>query len=40
MPSAHFDLSAYEDFRAGELEDFALPEDEIEESLAAVPCVE
>lgn len=30
----------YEDFRAGELEDFALPEEEIEESLAAVPSVE
>ena len=35
----HFDLSAYEDFRNGELADFELPDEEIEESLAAVPSV-
>lgn len=35
----HFDLSAYEDFRDGALEDYALPEEEIEDSLAAVPTV-
>ena len=33
----HFDLAAYEDFRSGKLEDFALPEDDITESLAALP---
>jgi tryptophan synthase beta chain len=36
----HFDLSAYEDFRAGELADFELPDEQIDESLAAVPSVE
>ena len=36
----HFDLSAYEDFHNGELADFELPDEEIEESLAAVPSVE
>ena len=33
----HFDLAAYEDFRNGNLEDFALPEEEIAESLAVLP---
>ena len=33
----HFDLAAYEDFRSGALEDYALPEDKIAESLAALP---
>ena len=36
----HFDLSAYEDFRNGELADFELPDEEIAESLDAVPSVE
>jgi len=36
----HFDLSAYEDFQAGNLEDFAYPDSEIEESLAGLPTVE
>jgi tryptophan synthase beta chain len=35
----HFDLSAYEDFRDGELADFELPDEQIDESLAAVPSV-
>jgi len=30
----------YEDFRAGELADFELPDEEIEDSVAAVPTVE
>jgi len=33
----HFDLSAYQDFRAGKLEDFAYPKKEIDASLAALP---
>ena len=36
----HFDLSAYEDFRAGKLEDYEYPEQEIEASLAAVPPID
>jgi tryptophan synthase beta chain len=33
----HFDLSAYEDYRAGKLENYEHPKQEIEDSLAAVP---
>jgi tryptophan synthase beta chain len=36
----HFDLSAYDDFRAGKLEDYEYPEQEIEASLAAVPQID
>ena len=36
----HFDLSAYEDFQSGKLEDYAYPESDIEESLSALPTVE
>jgi tryptophan synthase beta chain len=32
----HFDLAAYDAYLAGELEDFALPEDEIERALKAI----
>jgi tryptophan synthase beta chain len=32
----HFDLGAYDAYLAGELEDFALPEDEIERALKAI----
>ena len=35
----HFDLSAYEDFQAGKLEDYAYPASDIEESLSALPSV-
>ena len=36
----HFDLSAYDDFRDGKLEDYEYPEKEIEASLAAVPRID
>jgi tryptophan synthase beta chain len=32
----HFDMAAYDDYLAGRLEDFALPEDEIQRALAAI----
>jgi tryptophan synthase beta chain len=32
----HFDLGAYDAYLHGELEDFELPEDEIERALAAI----
>jgi tryptophan synthase beta chain len=32
----HFDMAAYDDYLAGNLEDFALPEDEIQRALAAI----
>jgi len=32
----HFDMAAYDDYLAGRLEDFALPEDEIRRALAAI----
>ena len=32
----HFDMAAYDDYLAGRLEDFALPEDEIARALAAI----
>ena len=36
----HFDLSAYEDYQSGNLEDYEHPRREIEDSLAAVPQVD
>lgn len=36
----HFDLSAYDDFRAGKLQDYEYPEEEIEASLAGLPQVD
>jgi tryptophan synthase beta chain len=35
----HFDLASYERYLAGELQDFALPESEIDRAMAAVPNV-
>jgi tryptophan synthase beta chain len=32
----HFDMAAYDDYLAGRLEDFALPEDEIQRALATI----
>jgi tryptophan synthase beta chain len=32
----HFDMAAYDDYLAGRLKDFALPEDEIQRALAAI----
>ena len=32
----HFDMAAYDDYLAGRLVDFALPEDEIQRALAAI----
>ena len=32
----HFDMSAYDAYLHGELEDFELPEDEIERALRAI----
>jgi tryptophan synthase beta chain len=32
----HFDMAAYDDYLAGRLEDFGLPEDEIQRALAAI----
>jgi tryptophan synthase beta chain len=36
----HFDLSAYEAYRAGELVDLEYSQDEIDKSLAAVPQID
>jgi tryptophan synthase beta chain len=33
----HFDLASYDRYLAGDLQDFALPESEIERAMAAVP---
>jgi tryptophan synthase beta chain len=35
----HFDLASYDRYLAGELQDFALPESEIDRAMAAVPNV-
>ena len=36
----HFDLAAYDKFLAGELEDYELPEEEIQKALASLPKVD
>jgi tryptophan synthase beta chain len=33
----HFDLAAYENYLAGKLQDYALPESEIERAMSALP---
>jgi len=35
----HFDMAAYDSFLAGKLEDYELPEEEIQKALAALPQV-
>jgi tryptophan synthase beta chain len=35
----HFDLGAYEQYLAGNLEDYAYPEDKVREAMAAIPTV-
>ena len=35
----HFDLAAYEDFRSGNLVDYELPKEQVEQSLAGLPKV-
>lgn len=35
----HFDLSAYERYLSGSLEDFGYPEDRVKEALASLPAV-
>jgi tryptophan synthase beta chain len=35
----HFDLSAYDAFHAGKLEDYELPQEQIDEAMAALPMV-
>jgi tryptophan synthase beta chain len=35
----HFDLSAYDAFHAGTLENFELPQEEIDEAMAALPAL-